>query len=268
MLNIKTNNFEKKGYSIIKNFLDEKQIDFYIKEIFKDLKFKNNKETIGGQSQLISNSNYWDLFTNNKLIDCIKSALKNEEVCFVQHTDIHINFGSGIFHRDNSNRKFMSSPDWDEQKNKYGVLRVAIYMSSYDESGNSLSFVANSHRKQSSLQIKEIKLFNKIHNFFRKKFNIQIPHFLFFSKVEKIRLEKGDLVFFDERILHAGGKINFKNPKISIFFAYGLKNHHTKNHIKFLNKQSKNNDEKGNNYEQNIPIDLQNVLKENNIYYD
>ena len=257
-------NFNTNGYHIIKSFLNTNEVNFLIKEIYKDLKVKDKKKTIGGQNQLIQNPHYWKLFTNKKLTDCVKYSLKSDKICFVQHTDIHINFGAGIFHRDNANRKFMSSPDWDETQSRYGIVRVAIYLSSYSDSGNSLILIPNSHKKQSILQIKEIKLFNKIHNFFRK-FKIQIPHFLFFSKIKKIKLEKGDLVFFDERLLHAGGRINFKKPKISIFFAYGLKNNHTKNHVNFL--IGKNNNNKNDVYKLKMPIKLEKQLKVNNILF-
>lgn len=259
--------FQKNGYLVMKGFLQADEILFFQNEIFKDLKIKDQIKSVGGQHQLIENRNYWKLFTNKKLLNTVRFNLNNEEICFIQHTDIHFNFGSGIFHRDNSNRKFMSSPDWDEKKNKYGVVRVAIYLSSYLESGTSLYIIPGSHKKQTNIQKMEIKIFNKIHSFFNK-LKIQIPHFLLFSKLKKIKLEEGDLVFFDERVLHAGGKINYKKPKISIFFAYGLKNQHTKNHLNFLNKQNKNQIKSEKNYHENIPADLKRELKKINIFYD
>ena len=259
--------FQKNGYHIIRRFLHTDDVLFFQNEIFKDLKIKDQIKSVGGQYQLIENKNYWKLFTNHKLLNSVRFNLNNEEICFIQHTDMHFNFGSGIFHRDNSNRKFMSSPDWDEKKYKYGVVRVAIYLSSYFESGTSLYIIPGSHKNQTNIQRLEIKIFNKIHSFFNK-FKIQIPHFLFFSKLEKIKLEEGDLVFFDERVLHAGGKINYKKPKISIFFAYGLKNQHTKNHLNFISKQNKNQIKSENSYHKNIPADLEKELREKNIFYD
>ena len=195
------------------------------------------------------------MFTNEKLVDTVKECLENDNICFVQHTDLQVNYGSSIFHRDNAHRKFKSNPDWNETDKKYGVVRVALYLSSYNESGTSLIVIPNSHKKQSRLQIKEINLYNKIHSFF-SKFKIQIPHFLFFSRIKKIKFDIGDLIIFDERILHAGGRINFKKPKLSIFFAFGLKNIHTKNHLAFL--QSKNNFTENKNINR---ICLQNLRK-------
>ena len=259
--------FKKNGYHVIKGFLQADDISFFRNEIFKDLKIKDQKKSAGGQHQLIENRNYWKLFTNQKLLNSVRFNLNNDEICFIQHTDIHFNFGSGIFHRDNSNRKFMSSPDWDEKKNIYGIVRVAIYLSSYIESKSSLYIIPGSHKKETNIQRLEIKIFNKIHSFFNR-FKIQIPHFLFFSKLKKIKLEEGDLVFFDERVLHAGGNINYKKPKITLFFAYGLKNQHTKNHLNFLNRQNKKLIKTENIYQTNIPADLESELRKKDIYYD
>ena len=115
-----------------------------------------------------------------------------------------------------------------------------------------------------NLQIKEINLFNKIHSFF-SKFQIQIPHYLFLSKIKKIKLEKGDLVIFDERVLHAGGKINFNKPKLSIFFGYGLKNNHTKNHLDFLHNKNKTSAE---SYKNELPEKLIEILNDKNLYFN
>lgn len=261
------NYFHKKGYKIIKKFIGDKDVTFFRREIKKDLNIKDQFAKAGGINQLIQNKNYWKLFINEELLNYVKSELNDEEICFVQHTDMHFNFGSGVFHRDNANRNFMNSPDWDEKENKYGVVRVAIYLSSYQESRASLYLIPGSHKKQTKLQKLEIKIFNKIHTFFNK-FKIQFPHFLLFSKLKKIKLDRGDLVFFDERIIHAGGKINHKQPKISIFFAYGLKNHHTKNHLDFLFKQNSKQSKFTQQYQNNIPMDLVSELRKKNIYYD
>ena len=184
-------NFNSNGYVVIKNFLDTKEVNFFIKEIYKDLKINNVTQKLYNHSILIENPNYWKLFTNPKLINSVKEFLDTDEICFVQHTDLQVNYGSSIFDGDNVNRKFNSNPDWNEVDNKYGVVRVALYLSSYNESGSSLIVLPNTHKKQSKLQIKEIYLFNKIHSFFNK-LKIQFPHFLFFSKTKKIKAKKGD----------------------------------------------------------------------------
>ena len=94
------------------------------------------------------------MFTNEKLVDTVKECLE-DNICFVAH-DLQVNYGSSIFHRDNAHRKFKSNPDWNETDKKYGVVRVALYLSSYNESGT-LIVIPNSHKKQSRLQIKRNK---------------------------------------------------------------------------------------------------------------
>ena len=107
--------FKKYGYQVIKNYLDNEEINFFTKEVYKDLNVQNHKEKKFLHDILISNPNYWKLFTKKKLINTIRSCLQSDEICFVQHTDLQINHGSSIFHRDNANRKFMSGPDWYEE---------------------------------------------------------------------------------------------------------------------------------------------------------
>ena len=96
-------NFNTNGYVVIKNFLDTKQVNFFIKEIYKDLKINNITQKLYDHSILIENLNYWKLFTNPKLINSVKEFLDTDEICFVQHTDLQVNYGSSIFDGDNAN---------------------------------------------------------------------------------------------------------------------------------------------------------------------
>jgi len=81
-------NFNSNGYVVIKNFLDTKEVNFFIKEIYKDLKINNVTQKLYNHSILIENPNYWKLFTNPKLINSVKEFLDTDEICFVQHTDL------------------------------------------------------------------------------------------------------------------------------------------------------------------------------------
>ena len=113
-------------------------------------------------------------------------------------------------------------------------MRVAIYLSSFNESGSSLIIIPKSNKSESNINKKEIIFWNKIRNLWRKYFNNNfLPHVLFTRKKIKVKSEAGDCVIFDQRILHAGGKIKGNKPKYSIFLSYGVKNSHYYNHKKF-----------------------------------
>ena len=123
------------------------------------------------------------------MINFLKKFLDTDEICFVQHTDLQVNYGSSIFDGDNANRKFNSNPDWNEVNNKYGVVRVDLYLSSYNESGSSLIVLSNTHKKQSILQIKKLTyLIKSIVFLINLKSNFLI--FYFFQKLRKLKLKK------------------------------------------------------------------------------
>ena len=258
-----------KGYIYLKKVFNNDQVEQFKKKIFKDLSISNpkNKNPCSHSNLLIKDKFYWSLFNNNKILNAAKKLLNNNSIYFIPHTDVQINARGGIFHRDSAERNFPYGNVWDEKEDKYGVLRIAVYLSSFAKSNSSLFFLENSNYFESKLQKLEIKIYNKLRVFFNK-YNIQIPHFNFFSKLIKIKFNPGDVVLFDQRLIHAGGNINYNEPKISLFFGLGLKNKHTVNHIEWLknanNKQKKNQDT--GTYILDFHNEFQNFLKDNQLF--
>ena len=64
-------------------------------------------------------------------------------------------------------------------------------------------------------------------------------------------------MIFDQRILHAGGKLKGNKPKYSIFLSYGVKNSHSYNHKNFYLSRP--------TYTKKIPIKLEKKLKKHNL---
>ena len=150
------------------------------------------------------------------------------------------------------------------------MLRVAIYLSSYKDSNSSLLLLKNSNYKENVFQRIETKIYNKLRTLFNKM-NLQLPHFSILSNLVKIKFNPGDVVIFDQRIIHAGGNISFKEPKLSLFFGLGLKNDHTSRHIDWLNqiniKQiAKNNIDTG-TYVVKYDKKFQEFLKMNDLHF-
>lgn len=261
--------FEKNGYLILKKFFNYKETDEYInhiKKTFKINELKNDdimkcsyKLTDGVTKQ----KNFWDIITNSKLTDSIKFLLDGE-ICYAQHSDLHVNNRGGRWHRDSKCRVFGEGTDWIENKDKYGIVRVAIYLSEYSLSNSSLILFPKSHKSENFFQKFEFRFINKLISYL-KKINLQeyFPNISLTRKLVKHNTNAGDVVIFDQRIVHGSGNIGKtkKMPKFSIFLAYGLRNIHTINHKKYYVH------EKNLDYQKNIDNQLKQILKDKNLDY-
>ena len=138
------------------------------------------------------------------------------------------------------------------------MVRVAIYLSDFSDSGSSLIILPGSHRKESSLNRLEYVAWNKLRAFARRHGrNDMLPH-VFLSRPQRtIKTESGDCVVFDQRLMHAGGVLRGANPKYSVFLAYGLDNHHSRNHRAFFVKRP--------TYSPDIPAQLRDRLAAGNL---
>ena len=103
---------------------------------------------------ITKNPAFWPIIHHPKLLEHLELIL-GPDFAYTQHSDLHINLHAGRFHRDSANRRFGTGPDWNEDEEPYGVVRVAIYLSDYKESGTSLMVVPGTHRHESTLLRKE-----------------------------------------------------------------------------------------------------------------
>ena len=258
--------FQENGYIIIKNLFSSKECKKWQQRINsnfslsrsdinqKDIDFK----TFVCPDGVTKNSDFWPIIFNKKIIKTVQNIL-NDEIKYTQHSDIHINLSAGKYHRDNAYRVFGEGPDWNEDQDPYKVVRVAIYLTSFNESGSSLIIIPESNKSESNINKKEIIFWNKIRNLWRKYFNNNLlPHVLFTRKKIKVKSEAGDCVIFDQRVLHAGGKLKGNKPKYSIFLSYGVKNSHSYNHKNFYLSRP--------TYTKKIPIKLEKKLKKHNLF--
>ena len=268
----KNNNLFKNNFIYLRNVFSEIEIKKLKKKIFEDLKYKDLKDRTSHSNAniLIKEDFYWDIFKKKEIIDGAKKILLNNNICFIPHTDVQINSKGGIFHRDSAARNFPYGHVWNEVDAKYGVLRVAIYLSSYKDSNSSLLLLKNTNYKENVFQRIETKIYNKLRTFFNKM-NLQLPHFSLLSNLVKIKFNPGDVVVFDQRIIHAGGNISFNEPKLSLFFGLGLKNGHTSRHIDWLNqiniKQTAQNNKETGTYVINYDKKFQEFLKMNDLHF-
>jgi len=261
--------FKKNGYLILKNTFKKNEINdliFKIKKTFNidhlsDSEICKSKKSYKLTDGVTKTNLLWSLIYNDTIIKTIKS-IYDDDICYAQHSDLHINNRGGRWHRDSRCRVFGKGTDWDEAKVKYGIVRVAIYLSDFKTSNSSVIIFPRSHKFENFFQKFEFRLINKIISFL-KKYNIQeyFPNFSITRKLVKHDTNAGDILIFDQRVVHGSGNIGIskKIPKYSIFLAYGLNNKHTINHKKYYV------DEKDLDYQKTIDPELLNILRNNKL---
>lgn len=262
-MDIDIKKFKKDGYLNIGRVLNNDELKNLKYIVTKNLNYKNNEKKFKASKNLILiNKNFYSLLVNSKILNAVKILCNNKNIFFTPHTDVHINLGAGRVHRDNRNsdRVFGRGNDWDETKQNYNVFRIAVYLTSYQESKTSLVVFPGTHRNDNFYQNFWFKFFNTVVYMIRSLFSeYQFHQYAPFIKKKILKVNSGDCVIFDKRIRHAGGKILRKSDKMSIFFSYGEANNiHTINDFNYI---------KSHNYETNYPKDLQSIFKKNNIQF-
>ena len=264
--NNKKSFFDNNGYFLLRKlFSDEEckklrlEINRHFKLPLRELKQNDiNFRTFVEPDGVTKNKKFWKIIFNKKILSVIRSII-GKDICYTQHSDLHINLGAGKYHRDNAFRLFKNGPDWYEEKQKYKVLRIAIYLSDYKTSGSSLIVFPNSNKKETFLTKIEMRFWNYLRFFWSKRLNKNyLSHFFFSSKTVNLKHKAGDCIIFDQRMIHAGGVVNGDLPKYSIFLSFGAKNNlHTNNHHKYYLSRP--------TYLRKIPIELKKRLKDSKL---
>lgn len=252
--------FEKNGYLYFESFFLSESDNLLknIDKIFNIKKKNSSKKKYGFVDGVTFNKCLWDLILNHRLLKKIKLIL-GEDFKYIRHSDIHVNYKGGLIHRDSSNRYIEEKSNWNEKNYQYKIIRIAIYLTDYTSTESSIILFPGTHKKEVKIERLKINLYNFIKSKLRKiKIDNLLTFKFFFKNVREIKNKKGDLVIFDQRILHAGGNTLFKKqPKYSIFLGFGARNQHTLDHENFYSNR------KG--YDKEIPIELKEKLIKNNI---
>lgn len=165
---------------------------------------------------------------------------------FLQVADIQLDHNRENWHRDSACRVF-GTGDWEENEEKYRVVKAIVYL---DISKAGLAVVPGSHRIKTKLGKVEDKLCNFDHikpqNSVAQKLFREMP-----SRPAFVEMTAGDVLLFDERLLHAGRRLNFQGnemsdtfvaPKSTLAFVFGDSSRHAwrfHSYFRFYRKELK-----------------------------
>ena len=287
--------FEKRGYVVIKGLLRPEEAAHYRSEIQKrsgvgDQEF--GKKMFECSDGVTKNRAFWPLIYDERLLKVLRDLL-GPTLRYTQHSDLHAHRTAdrptprgvpGGWHRDSACRDYNIGPDWDESRAPYQVTRVAFYLQTYAESHASLGVIPGSHRFERRLSGNDRRLWLRVfgseywikrmlwragfldepfyyHPMFQQRTDPNQP--LVFSRPAEpvwIKTEPGDCVIFNQRLFHAASPIS--GPKYAVFLSYSPENEHARNHLRYYRHIRK---ELGYG-----PIDpeLAELLKEHDLYLE
>lgn len=254
MPDVDQSKFQRDGYVVIRGLLSSAEVISYREHIIAasgvgDTEFGVSVfEYPDGVSK---EREFWPLIYDERLTTPIRELL-GASTRYTQHSDLHVH-RTGGWHRDCACRKFGVGPDWDTTGDPYRVVRVAIYLQSYEESGSALGVVPGSHRYEHFVRGTPLRYWRTRFRGERLGFragrklglcSVPEPHeermlmwtdpkFRPFltrpSSPTWIRTEPGDCVIFDQRLYHCASPI--RGPKYAIYLSYSPENRHALNHL-------------------------------------
>ena len=189
---------------------------------------------------------FWPIIWNPRLLDAVRDVI-GPLPRYTRHSDIHAH-RTGGWHRDSACRDVQSGPDWDESREPYRVIRVAIYLQSFAESGSMLGVLPGSHRFEERLSPRESTYWQNRARLWQSVTGHKIDATLPAAPVIRtrrggipyvtpptapvwIKTEPGDCIIFDQRLYHSASPIH--GPKYAIFLSYSPENKHCRNHLRY-----------------------------------
>lgn len=233
------------GFVVIRGFLTDQEVQHYVGQLEtsstiarRDLETRSTGRGFSGSGAATSwnlpdgvskTCAFWPLILDERLVSTVRKLL-GPEIRFLQHTDLHVGFSAIAWHRDSVSRKFGVGPDWDEASEAYRLVRVGVYLQSYQESNFRLGFIKGSHRPATEVTFGRKFTEAKI-NWLGALSYLSPQVQMWVANAEWVATEPGDCLIFDPRTIHSGSYIT--GPKYSMFVAYGIPNKHFYNHYNY-----------------------------------
>jgi hypothetical protein len=219
--------FIKDGFVLIKKLFSTDEIEHFRELLVKCSNL--NDESYDGKQQwtevdgVSKHKDFWPLIYNEKLLNILRKLVPTPPR-YLQYSDLHVHYGSVGWHRDLYYNRLSVGDDFE----KIGVLRVAMYFQSYEESHFKMGVMPGTHTYTSILNTLENRAWSLY-----KKFTGKLPFFYLSLKPKWFKIDAGDCLIFDSRLLHSGSKIN--GPKYSIYTGYGEDNNQlSKSQVEYL----------------------------------
>lgn len=249
----------KNGFFVIKNLLDEKEIEKYQNIFLKKKKIKAQIDDFE-----LSEEECWNYLINKNLTKYLKFFLGEKifylhDLNFVEHQIENQDYS---WHRDNPCRSTGLGPDWNSEK-PYNVLTTITYMSDSDTTSSVLNVIPGSHLNNYKYTFSNIFRFllSKI-----KKKSEFLSKIIKRSNGKRIKYEIGDCIVFYSNLYHMGELLNSQNIKtrkliVSRFGGLGV---HSENYVNYHLRHRKDQIGKYQNVEKTEKF--LNFLKTNNLY--
>ncbi len=243
----------KYGYCVVRNLFSGEDVENYKSTIRAE---HQNESILSG---LHNYKGFWDLIVNRRLLNVMRYLI-GPDIYYLYNSSSTIFKENQVYHswhRDSACRIFGKGADWDKNES-YNVLRVAIYLSSFSNTGSGINIIPESNKKRYTLS----NLLRLLH-YKTKKVSILNPIRRKISKYVglNIQVDPGDCILFFQNLLHSS--VPTYGTRESIFLSYGTNNKHSKNFVNYYMKHRKgyemSNEEMRNKFV--------NLLKSKNIYF-
>lgn len=238
--------FHSNGFAVVCGLLSQDDVNRYRTSLQKVSGLRDRdagRENFACPDGVSKNSDFWPLIFHERLVEEVRRLI-GPDARYTQHSDLHVHRDHVGWHRDSFCREFGVGPDWDESRASYEIVRVAIYLQSYEESESSLGVLPGTHQREVAISPIECRLrqgwerLRRTVTSDRRRYpaplNLRLRQQRFFSPTVKpvwIPTEPGDCVIFNQRLFHSPSPI--RGPKYAIYLSYGSENEHSRNHLNY-----------------------------------
>lgn len=192
---------------------------------------------------------YWWLLSHPRLGAVLRQLLGGEELVYAERSQskVWIACASTGAHRDCIEQRFGEGVEWDESTEPYRIANIAIYLQPVIE-GFQWGAIPGSHRHEQRLKGLERwfwrlrpgagRMASRLPGLpieaGRLPIRIVPTAWPFAAPAEEIWItpQPGDCIFFDPRLIHAGGPVH--GWKFALFYSIGLPSRHTTRHAQYF----------------------------------
>jgi len=226
-LNTDIDRYESEGYVVLPRLIGGDEVAHYRNELenlsgFSDDEYPKVYKLVDGVTRTPA---FWPLIFDERIVAAVRQAI-GSDTRYLFHSDVRINMVNCGWHRDGVSKAFGTGTDWEEEVSRYRILRVGVFLHDFDKNQSTFGVIAGSHRRDSSLPEKEMRMQERIRQRVKRNFNIP----LFTRRPTWLPTEAGTCILFDQRLLHSASPIRW--AKHSLFYAYGGEDFHSTEHRK------------------------------------